>query len=401
MPQLAQSVVEGEVARWLIKEGDAIQIDQIIAEITCDKVDVELPAPVAGVVLKIMVAAGNTVPVGTPLAYIGRQGESVDASAATSSATFSALTASILGIDKAHETAVATSVAPAPTADRSSVRAVPVVRKLAQEMGVDLATVHGRGPGGRITKEDVLQAAALPNVPAAIKDRIEYLPFSGRRKQIAQRLAHCKSVVPHASCMEEIDFGELAEIRKGHKATAAAHGVNLTYLPYVVVATVHALTRHPLLNSTLEEAENRIAVKHYCNIGIAVDAPEGLVVPVVRNAGEKGLLEIAQEIQSLSTRAREDRLDPDDVRDSTFTISSVGGQAGLFSVGILNYPEVALLNLHRIQSRPAVVNDQLTIRPMAYVTLTFDHRVFDGGEVVRFLGDLKQRLEEPGSWANL
>jgi pyruvate/2-oxoglutarate dehydrogenase complex dihydrolipoamide acyltransferase (E2) component len=401
MPQLAQSVVEGEITRWLVKEGDSVASERPLAEITTDKVDIELPAPVGGVVLKILVPEGKTVPVGTLLAYIGQPGESLDSGVSPSSATFSSLTSSILGIDKV-EARGTTSPFATPSADDSTVRATHAVRKLAQEMNIALGMVKGTGPEGRITREDVEKAASSRQTPLPVDSReVEYLPYAGRRKQIGQRLAHAKSVAPHASCVEEIDCSELVKLRADQKSLAESRGINLTYLPYVVCAAVRTLTKHPILNSSLEEEKARIAIKKYFNIGIAVDTPGGLIVPVIKDANRKGLLEIAGEIQSLSTRAREDQLSPEDVRDSTFTISSAGQQAGLFSIGILNYPEVALLNFHRIQHRPASVDGAIAARPLAYVTLTFDHRVFDGGEAVRFLADLKQRLEYPADWAKL
>jgi len=288
---------------------------------------------------------------------------------------------------------------PAATAD--VVRATPLVRKLAQEHRVDLATVAGTGPEGRITREDVLRAAsdARPRAPAA--GPVEYRPFTGRRKQIAQHLVRAKHTAPHASCMEEADVTELVRLHGEQKDAATAAGVRLTYLVYFVRAATLALADHPLLNATLEEDHGRIAVRRFYHIGVAVDAPDGLIVPVVRQADALGLLALAARIQELATRAREGRLEPAEVQDSTFTVSNVGGDGGLLSVGIINYPEVGLLNTHRIEQRPAVVGGEIVIRDRMYLTLTFDHRVIDGVEAVRFLGEVRRRLERPREWAAL
>jgi pyruvate/2-oxoglutarate dehydrogenase complex dihydrolipoamide acyltransferase (E2) component len=402
MPQLAQSIVEGEICRWLVKEGDSVEREQAIAEIVTDKVDVELPAPSAGVILKLLVPEGATVPVGAPLAYIGEPGEEWRAGSATSKETYSSLTSSLLGLDQRPANSAGGSPELRPT-DDTRVYAAPAVRKLARELHVELASIKGTGPERRITEQDVRQATnARANSSAGRSSAdIMYLPFDGRRRQIARNLVRTKSLVPHASCVEEVDCTELVELRAEHNEAVEVQGDHVTYLAYVVCAVAHTLAKHPLLNSTLEDDKDRIAVKKYYNIGIAVDAPEGLIVPVIRNADRKGLLEIAREIKSLSTRARENKLSPSEVEGSTFTISNVGGQAGLFAVGILNYPEVALLNFHRIQHRPTAVNGAVVIRPLAYVTLTFDHRVADGAEVSRFLADLKDSLEHTADWATL
>ena len=402
MPQLAQSVVEGEISRWLVKEGDAVEREQTIAEIVTDKVDIELPSPAAGVVLKLLVSEKASVPVGTPLAYIGEAGEDWQSGTATSKETYSSLTSSLLGIDQRKTSSPGTFSEPRP-ADDSRVRAAPAVRKLARELQVDLAAINGTGTQGRITEQDVRRAVHGGATSAGVENSgdIEYLPFGGRRRQIARRLARTKALVPHASCVDEIDCTDLVELRTQHNQAVEAHGDHVTYLAYVVCAVAHTLAIHPLLNSTLEDDNDRIAVRKYYNIGIAMDAPEGLIVPVIRNADRKPLLEIARELKSLSTRVRENKLTSPEVEGSTFTVSSVGGHAGLFAVGILNYPEVALLNFHRIQSRPAAVNGAVVIRSLAYITLTFDHRVLDGAEVARFLADLKHRLEHAAVWAKL
>ncbi|MFQ5349456.1 MAG: dihydrolipoamide acetyltransferase family protein [Thermoanaerobaculia bacterium] len=410
MPQLSQSVVEGEISRWVVQEGDQVELDQVLAEIVTDKVDVEMPSPVAGTVLKILVAEGETVSIGTPLLFIGEEGESLEDGVTSTGAVYSSLTASIVGAETSQQPG---SEAPAPAAAavrrEGPVRAAPVARRLARDLDVDLATVAGSGPGGRITADDIKRAAEsgatapeeAPTAASADASEIEYVPYTGRRRQIGHRLARSKQTIPHASVVEEIDVTDLVALRAGQKEAAAGRGVKLTYLAYFALATVDTLRRNPLFNAVLEEDEARIAVKKSYDLGIAVDAPDGLVVPVLHGADGLDLLETARGITLLAQKARDGRLEPADVQGSTFTISSVGGEAVLFSAGVINAPEVALLNLHRIEPRPVVVGEEIVVRSMMYVTLTFDHRVLDGGHATGFMRDFKSRCESVKEWAQL
>ncbi len=417
MPQLSQSVVEGEISRWLVGKGDRVELDQPLAEIVTDKVDVEMPSPVAGTVLEILVAEGETVSIGTPLLVIGEAGESPEAEVTSTGAVYSSLTASIVAPGERRKRGAGngaeTAPPPAPPIQRAGpIRAAPVARKMARELGVDLTTVAGSGPGGRITTDDVRAAAAgeadasegLTPPSAAepeAEPNVEYLPYTGRRRQIGNRLARAKRTIPHASVVEEIDVTDMVALREAQKPAAASRGVKLTYLAYFVRAAVDTLQRNPIFNATLEEDEARIAVKKLFNLGIAVDAPDGLVVPVLHGADGLELLETAAGIARLSEKARTGGLEPADVQGSTFTISSVGGDAVLFSAGVINAPEVALLNLHRIERRPVVLGEDIAVRSMMYVTLTIDHRVLDGGHATSFMRDFKARCENASDWARL
>jgi pyruvate dehydrogenase E2 component (dihydrolipoamide acetyltransferase) len=409
MPQLSQSVVEGEITRWVVAEGDRVELDQVLAEIVTDKVDVELPSPVAGTVLKILVAEGETVPIGTPLLIVGEPGESVEHGVTRASAVYSSLSASIMEVDE-HEVSPPPEepVASATPERHGPVRAAPRVRKLARELEVDLEQLSGSGPRGRITEDDVraasqvgAAAAQVPSSAATPSEEIEYLPYTGRRRQIGAHLLQAKQTIPHASTMEDVDVTELVALRASQKEEAERQGVRLTYLAYFARATVDTLTAHPHFNASLEEESSRIAVKRFYNLGIAVDTEEGLVVPVLRGADGLDVIGTARGIQELAARAREGRLAPADVEGSTFTISSVGGDAVLFSVGVINAPEVALLNLHRIERRPVAVGEDIALRSRMYVTLTIDHRVLDGGHATRFLRDWKERIEGVHEWGNI
>lgn len=413
MPQLSQSVVEGEISRWLVGKGDRVELDQPLAEIVTDKVDVEMPSPVAGTVLEILVAEGETVSIGTPLLVIGEAGESPEAGVTSTGAVYSSLTASIVAPGERRKTTAETAPpAAAPIERAGPIRAAPVARKLARELGVDLATVAGSGSGGRITAADVRAAAAgEPATPEGVippttaepeaEAGVQYRPYTGRRRQIGNRLARAKRTIPHASVVEEIDVTDLVALRETQKPAAAGRGVKLTYLTYFVRAAVDTLRRNPLFNATLEEDEARIAVKKFFNLGIAVDAPDGLVVPVLRGADGLDLLETAAGIARLGDKARAGSLEPADVQGSTFTISSVGGGAVLFSAGVINAPEVALLSLHRIERRPVVLSEDIVVRSMMYVTLTIDHRVLDGGHATSFMRDFRARCESVSDWARL
>ncbi len=415
MPQLAQSVVEGEIETWLVKVGDRVEKEQPLAEIVTDKVNVELPSPVAGTVREILVPEGDTVPIGTLLLRI--ELSETGAKTRASTPVYSALTADIMKVDKNPEVAPAEDSAAekaAPARPPGRPRAAPVARKVARDLGVDLATVTGTGPSGRITADDVRQAAeAAPSVeavatrapaaeaPAPAGGEVEYLPYTGRRRQIGQRLARAKQTIPHASCVEAIDVEALVAVRAEHKPRARQRGVRLTYLPYLAQATLWTLQRHPIFNASLEEAESRIALKKHYDLGIAVDTADGLIVPVLPAADRKTLLQLATELEQLATRARQGQLTPSDVQGSTITLSNVGADAVLFSVGVINAPEVALLNFHRMEQRPVIVQGGIVVRWQMYITLTFDHRIADGGHAVRFLEDFKQRIEDVASWAVL
>ena len=426
MPQLAQSVVEGEIDNWLVKVGDRVEKEQPLAEIVTDKVNVEMPSPVAGIVREIIVSEGDTVPIGTLLLRI----ELTEAGAGTraSKPIYSALTADIMEVDKREEAAPteeSPAEKPAPTRPPGRPRAAPVARKVARDLGIDLATVVGTGPSGRITADDVRRAAeassaeaAAPQetrapttqapapapaveAPASTAEDVEYVPYTGRRRQIGQRLARAKQTIPHASCVEVIDVDALVALRAEHKPQARKHGVRLTYLPYLAQTTLWTLKRHPIFNASLEEDQNRIALKKHYDLGIAVDTADGLIVPVLPAADHKTLLQLATDLEQLATRARQGQLTPTDVQGSTITLSNVGADAVLFSVGVINAPEVALLNFHRMEQRPVIVQGGIVVRWQMYITLTFDHRIADGGHAVRFLADFKQRIEDVASWAVL
>ena len=338
LPDLGEGVREGEIARWLVQVGEEVAEDDPLVEIQTDKTTVEIPSPAAGTVAQILVDEGQLVPVGTPLVLIGED-----------------------------------VVAPSPR----PVQATPAVRKLAGELRVRLESVRGSGPGGRITEHDV-RAAAGPREG----ERRE--PLRGVRRQIAEHLTRAQREVPAVTVVEECDFTELAQAR-GERS----------YLPYVVAAAAAGLREFPELNATLVGQE--IVYWERYDIGIAVQTDEGLLVPVLRGADQKSLAELETEAARLAEGARAGTLEPEELRGSTFTVTSAGRLGGLFATPLVNHPEVAILGLHRIAPRPSVRDGQVVAREIGWLSCTFDHRVVDGARASEFLLGVIGRLESPTS----
>jgi pyruvate dehydrogenase E2 component (dihydrolipoamide acetyltransferase) len=344
LPDLGEGVREGEIARWLVQVGQTVEEDDPLVEIQTDKATVEVPSPASGTVARILVEEGQLVPVGTPLVVIGDG----DVPAAAT--------------DQAE-------VAP------GKVQTTPLVRKIAAELGVDLNAVHGSGPGGRITEQDVRTA-----VPAREGERRE--PLRGVRREIARHLATAHREIPPVTVVEECDFTNLARARGDR-----------SYLPYLLQATVAGLKTVPDLNATL--AGDEIVFWERYDIGVAVQTDQGLVVPVLRNADEKSLDELEGEASLLAEAARTGSLKPEDLRGSTFTVSSAGRLGGLMTTPIVNHPEVAILSLGRIAPRPAVVDGEVVAREIGWLSCTFDHRVVDGVRASEFLLAVIERLQSP------
>ncbi|MGH3023993.1 MAG: dihydrolipoamide acetyltransferase family protein [Gaiellaceae bacterium] len=364
LPDLGEGVAEGEIARWLVEVGQEIEEDDPLVEIQTDKTTVEIPSPAAGTVSRILVGEGDLVPVGTPLVLIG-DGE-IEAAP-----------------DEPAEQVRAEE--PGPVADEpppERVQATPLVRKIAAELGVELAGLAGTGPGGRITEEDVRRFAALsPREPGAAEAG-RRVSLRGVRRQIAQHLTTAHREVPAVTVVEECDFTALSEAR-GERS----------YLPYLLEAVVAGLKEFPELNATLDGEE--IVFWERYDLGVAVQTDEGLVVPVVRAADGKSLDELEEEARRLAEGARAGTLKPEDLRGSTFTVTSAGRLGGLFATPLVNHPEVAILGLHRIAARPAVVEGEIAVRQIGWLACTFDHRVVDGARASAFLLDVIGRLERP------
>jgi len=393
-PDVGEGITEGEIVRWLVKEGDEIKADQAIAEIETDKAIVEMPSPYAGAVLKLHFKEKDIVKVGAVLITVGEKGEAVSEAAPAPTV-------------QPAEIAAAAAARPA-GAEAGELLATPKIRRLAQELGVSLQSVQGTGPQGRITEEDVRaakekasQAPAKPAIKVKTKfdfyGSIERLPLRGVRRATAKRMAESVSKAAHVTHFDEVDATALGNVREQMKPEAAAKNVKLTYLPFIVKALIAALKLHPLLNASLDDEEEEIIIKKYYGIGIAVDIPDGLIVPVVKAADQKSVFDIAEEIQNLAEAARSRRLNLADLKGGTFSITNVGMIGGEAATPIINYPEVAILATMKITDRVRAENGRVTIKKTLPLCLSFDHRVIDGAEAARFMNDLKKTIEDEAS----
>jgi pyruvate/2-oxoglutarate dehydrogenase complex dihydrolipoamide acyltransferase (E2) component len=362
LPDLGEGLTEGEIARWLVQEGQDVAEDDPLVEIQTDKTTVEIPSPAAGKVARIMVGEGEVVPVGTVLVVIGEDGAEL-ASAAMS------------GGQAPGPGPKGPEALPEP----ARVRATPLVRKVAQELGVDLATVVASGPQGRVTEEDVRSAAQSGGQAPGPGPEGRREPLRGIRRLTAEHMARAHREIPPVTWVEECDFG----------------GVNLKLLvPTLLKAAAAALQEFPELNARIEGDE--IVYLDRYDLGFAVQTDQGLVVPVVRGCDSRTLDELDAEVRRLADDARAGTLKPEDLRGSTFTVTSAGKLAGLFQTPIVNHPEVAILSVGRIAERPVVRDGELTVRPVGYIALTFDHRVVDGARAAEFGLAVIRRLESEG-----
>ena len=415
MPALGESVSEGTVTRWLKGVGDSVAVDEALLEVSTDKVDTEIPSPVAGTIISIDVPVDTTVPVGARLAVIGGAG----ATAAPAPVVAAPVAAPVVAAPVAP---VATPAAPiaAPVAVSQPLDAyvTPIVRKLASELGVNLASVTGTGVGGRIRKEDVQAAApkasspiAAPvtSAPAAATTQRSAAPvaisplrgttvtMSRLRKVIAARMVESLQVSAQLTTVIEVDVTKIARLRDRSKPTfEAREGVKLSFLPFFAVAVCEALKQHPVLNSSVEG--DQIIYHGAEHLGIAVDTERGLLVPVIHNAGDLNMGGIARKIADLAARTRDNKVTPDELGGGTFTLTNTGSRGALFDTPIINQPQVAILGLGAVVKRPMVVKGEdggetIAIRSMVYLGLSYDHRVVDGADAARFLVTLKERLE--------
>lgn len=396
-PDIGEGITEGEIVRWLVQEGDVVEEDQTLAEVETDKAVVEVPSPYAGTVLKLHFKEKDLVPVGQILVTIGEKGEAFDEAAppdeeADREVSREKAAPSVVGEIKEIGTEI------------REILATPKVRRLALQTGVDIKGVLGSGPGGRITEEDIKAASAPapPKKPAfKVKSKYDFygtldrIRLRGIRRATARKMAESVSTAAHVTHFDEADVSALAGLREKMKAEAADKGVKLTYLPFVVRAVIESLKLHPMLNATLDDEEQEIIVKQYYNIGIAVDVPDGLIVPVIKFADQKSLYDLADEIGTMAEAAKNRTLDLADLKGGTFSITNVGMLGGEYATPIINYPETAILATMKIADRVRVRDGEVRIVKTLPLCLSFDHRVIDGAEAARFSNDLVSFLEAP------
>ena len=404
-PDIGEGLTEGEIVRWLVKEGDEIKEGQPLVEVETDKALAEIPSPRTGVILKILAKEKEIVKVGQVIVVIGEKGEAAAAPPPKPKSV------GVVG-----ELEEAPEEAPAVVARAEAVKAAfvsphalatPAIRALAKELGTDLDKVKGTGLEGRVLEKDVRLAAEGKEKPVEEVKRptkvkkydlygyVDRIPLRGVRRSIAKAMVKSKYTAPHVTTMDEADVTELWKIREKEKKTAEKKGIKLTILPFIIKAVIAGLKEHPYLNATLDDENEEIIVKKYFNIGMATDTPEGLMVPVVKNAGDKSILHLAEELTQLAEKARNRSIDLADLKGGTFTITNYGALGGIYGTPIINHPEVAILGVGKIKDMPVVRDGKIEVRKILHLALSFDHRVVDGGEAARFLNTVIARLEDP------
>lgn len=443
LPDIGEGVHEGEIVRWLVKEGDALVVDQPMVEIMTDKATVEIPSPIAGKIQKLHAKEGEMVKVGqlilslegaharsaqdseqaktikpTPAPATTQRAVTPPAPAAATRATPQLAPSSA---QSPRPAASATLAADAYVASPGHVLATPATRRLARDLGVDLASVPATGPNGRVTKEDVQHfvgasaagpampvhapgrapvaapghAPAPRRVPTVPAERETLVPFRGIRRKISEAMTRSRSTIPEFTYVDEVDVTELVAFRKEAKGIAEEQGVKLTYLPFIIKAMIRGLKEFPSMNAELDEHSGNIIYKNYYNIGVAVDTENGLIVPNVKNADQKSILELAAEISDLAERARKGKLSLEEMQGGTITITNPGPIGGLFTAPVINWPEVAIVGVHKIVKRPVIKNDEIAVADMMYLSLAVDHRVVDGATAARFCNVLIEYLSNP------
>ena len=408
LPDVGEGIAEGEIVQWLVADGDAVEEHQPIVEVMTDKATVEVPAPAAGNITKLLAEAGDVVPVGDVIFHLSTGASAPVAAPAATPA--------------APATPVRAPVAAAPArAAGEKILAVPSARRVARDLGIDLAFVAGSGRNGVVRRKDVEafaasgatapgaavpSAAAAPVALAPVKavaiaatEAETRTPFRGVRRKIAEAMTRSKFTATHFTVVEELDVTDLVTARAAAKAFAAPEGVNVTYMPFIMKAVASALAKFPQLNSALDESTQEVVTYRDANLGVATDTPNGLIVPVIPAVNTKGMMTLATELADLAGRTREGKIKPDELRGSTFTITNAGNIGGILATPILNFPEVGILGVHRIQKKPGVVTtpagDEICVRSYMNLSISVDHRLVDGADAVRFLVHIKSLLETP------
>jgi pyruvate dehydrogenase E2 component (dihydrolipoamide acetyltransferase) len=406
-PDIGEGLTEGEIVRWLVKEGDEVKEGQPLVEVETDKALAEIPSPRTGVILKILAKEKEIVKVGQVMVVIGGKGE------ALAEVPPKPKSVGVVGeLEEAPEEAPVAGIrgeAARPTFVSPHALAAPAVRALAKELGVDINKVKGTGPEGRVLEKDLRQAAETKEKAVEVKPveapkkvrkydlygYVDRIPLRGVRRSIAKAMVKSKYTAPHVTTMDEADVTELWKIRDKQKKMAEQKGIKLTILPFIIKGVIAGLKEHPYLNATLDDENEEIILKKYYNIGVATDTPEGLMVPVVKNAADKSILQLAEELTQLAEKARNRTIDLADLKGGTFTITNYGALGGMYGTPIINHPEVAILGTGKIKDTPVVRDGKVEVRKILFLALSFDHRVVDGAEAARFLNTVIARLEDP------
>lgn len=447
LPELGEGVTEGELVKWLVKVGDKIVQDQPVAEMMTDKATVEVPSPIAGTVLSIGKKEGDVIEVGAimlvvetdaagaakaapPVAGVKTQPSQPASASVAASSTAAPMASAATSSASAKTSSAGMDIYP-PVTD-SKVLATPATRRLARESGVDLNQVRGTGVAGRVTRDDVmggagaisdqtygagksasfgsngggasvLNALQIPRPgyqsPAGAVD--ERVPLRGIRKKIAENMQMAKHIVPHFTLMDEANVTALVAMREELKAYGEKNGAKITYLPFVMKALISTVREFPMFNASIDDAAGEIVYKKYFNLGFAADTPSGLLVPVIKNADHKSILQLSREINDLAKRARDGKLALDEMKGATITVTNIGSVAGQYATPIINHPEVAIMGMYKINEKPVIKRDAAgamsldSIKVMNF-TITADHRLIDGAVAANFLKSFMQKIENPG-----
>jgi len=408
-PDVGEGITEGTIVKWKVKENDDVKADQILAEVETDKAVVEIPSPRKGTILKLYHKEGEVINVGEVLAVIGKKREKIPEKAEH-------YTGSVVGFlpeAKEEEKRPAQKKRPVSMPGEEKIRAAPIVRKFAKMLDVDLSVVKGTGPGERITEQDVKNAAQIKK-PEQIKTiakstfkktkkydlfgYIDHVPLKGIRKITAEKMIEAVRNAALVTNHDHVDVTLLSELKKNEKEKAAKKKVHLTYLPFIIKATIRALKKHPFVASSVEGDE--IIVKKYYNIGVAIDTPDGLIVPVIKGVDQKKLYDLANEINNFVEKAKTRKIDLMDLKGGVFTITNIGVIGSTYFTPLVNYPETCILGTGRIEEQPRVIDGNIVIRKIMPISFTYDHRALDGAEAARFMNDLKDILEKPNSLLN-
>lgn len=424
LPDVGEGVTEGELVKWLVKIGEAVKADQPIAELMTDKATVEVPTPFAGTVKELKFKEGDVIPIETVIAVLDTDGAGATASkpqthapavkAPSATPAAMAATSPAAAVSRPAATSTSSGMEVYPPVAESRVLATPATRRLARETGVDINQLNGSGLAGRVTRDDVMKAKgfsgggvsaptihtplkeiprpAVVSQPGAMEERI---PLRGVRKKIAENLQMAKQIIPHFTLMEEARVDELVRMRAQAKDAAEKYGVKVTYLPFIMKALIATCREFPMFNASIDDQAGEIVNKRYFNVGFAADTPNGLVVPVVKNADFKTVLQISQEINQLAGKARDGKLSLDEMRGATITVTNIGSVGGVYATPIINHPEVAILGVYKLQDKPIWNGKEFVRGQVMNFTVTCDHRLIDGAVAANFMKAFVGRIENP------
>jgi pyruvate dehydrogenase E2 component (dihydrolipoamide acetyltransferase) len=416
LPEIGEGVTEGELVRWLVKPGDTVAVDQSLVELMTDKATVEVPSPAAGTVKELKFKEGDVIKVGVAFLTLDDAGAVAKAPAAakaepTKTAPAAPAAQAIPAAAPMQMAGAGGMPAVQPPPMNENILATPSTRRLARETNTDINNIQGTGLAGRVTREDVLKSQGAVGAGAASyspqfnfkapvfesqQGKEEREPLRGIRKKIAENMQMAKHIVPHFTLMDEANVSALVEMREQLKGDAEKKGVKVTYLPFVMKALIATIREFPKFNSSIDDAAQEIVSKKYFNVGFAADTPNGLLVPVLKDADRKTIFQLSHEITDLGKRARDGKLKIEEMKGATFTITNIGSIGGTYATPIINHPEVAIFGMYKIQDRPYIKDGELQVAKFMNFTVTCDHRLIDGAEAAKFLAAFIKRIENPG-----